>query len=76
MDLASGGDDGWMWWLWYGWMWMWWVDVEVFFTLLLFVVAMDLAGGGDGGWMWWPSVLRIVGLRKRETNERERIKNE
>ena len=41
-----------------------------------FVVAVDLVGGGDGGWMWWPSVLRIVGLRKRETNERERIKNE
>ena len=50
-----------------GWMW------RFFF---FFVVAVDLVGGGDGGWMWWPSVLRIVGLRKRETNERERIKNE
>ena len=25
----------------------------IFFSLLLFVVAVDLAGGSDGGWMWW-----------------------
>ena len=33
--------------------------------------------GGCGGcvigrWMWWSTVLRIVRLRKRETEERER----
>ena len=31
---------------------------------------MDLASGGDDGWMWWSAVLRIVGLRKREIEER------
>ena len=29
-----------------------------------------MAGGGDDGWMWWSAVLRIVGLRKREIEER------
>ena len=74
-------------WMW----WVWWVDVEVFLllSLLLFVVAVDLAGGwwaamvggcggcGMRGWMRWPAVLRIIGLRKRETEEREgKIKND
>ena len=26
-----------------------------------------------GGWMWWPTVLRIIGLRKKETEERGKI---
>ena len=52
-----------------------------FFPLLLFVVAVDLVGGwwqvvamvggcggcGMDGWMWYLAMLRIVGLRKRET---------
>ena len=33
-------------------------------------------GCGIGGWMWWPVVLRIVGLRKRETEERETERKE
>ena len=40
------------------------------------MVIVDLASGSDGGWMWWSAMLRIVGLRKRETDERERKKNE
>ena len=34
-------------------------------------------GCGMGGWMRWPTVLRIIGLRNRETKEGERgkIKN-
>ena len=57
------------------------VCLFVFFPLLLFVVAVDLAGGwwqvvamvggcggcGMDGWMWYLAMLRIVGLRKRET---------
>ena len=30
-------------------------------------------GGWVGGWMWWPTVLRIIGLRKKETEERGKI---
>ena len=26
-----------------------------------------------GGWIWWPTVLRIIGLRKKETEERGKI---
>ena len=34
---------------------------------------VDGCGGcGMGGWMWWPAVFRIIGLRKRGTEERER----
>ena len=29
-------------------------------------------GWGMGEWMWWPAMLRIIGLRNRETEERER----
>ena len=39
------------------------------------LVAVMVGGCGGcviGRWMWWPAVLRIVGLRKRETEERER----
>ena len=45
------------------------------FPLLLFVVIVDLASGSDGGWMWWSAMLRIVGLRKRETDERGKKMN-
>ena len=34
-------------------------------------------GWGMGEWMWWPTMLRIIGLRNRESMEGERgkIKN-
>ena len=39
------------------------------------LVAVMVGGCGGcviGRWMWWSTVLRIVRLRKRETEERER----
>ena len=40
------------------------------------VVAMvgGCGGYGMGGWMRWSAVLRIIGLRKREKEGRERGK--
>ena len=61
----------------YGLIWPWFVG---FFPFFLAVVGGDLvrllvAGGSDGGWMQWPMVLRIIRLRNRETEEREREEN-
>ena len=39
---------------------------------LVAVMVGECGGCVIGRWMWWPVVLRIVGLRKRETEERER----
>ena len=69
-----------------------WFDLAMvcgFFSFFLTVVGGDLVqllvavmvggcgGWGMGGWMRWPAVLRIIGLRNRETKEGERgkIKN-
>ena len=38
---------------------------------LVVVMVGECGGCVIGGWMWWPEVLRIVGIRKRETEERE-----
>ena len=61
-----------------------WVTVWFFFFFAVFcgcdgsgwwLVAVMVGGCGGcviGRWMWWSTVLRIVRLRKRETEERER----
>ena len=44
---------------------------------LVAVMVGGCSGCGMRGWMRWPAVLRIIGMRKRETEEREgKIKND
>ena len=69
VDLASGGDGGWMWkffvfcFLCYC-LWLWWI--------WLVAAMVGGCGGCDmGGWIWWPTAWVVIARPRGREDEKK-----